>query len=68
MCRFKSEKGASTTEYALALVCLLVVCLLAAQALMQRSEERFDISTKVAEGMVPCSNAGLLDQDSLECK
>ena len=52
------QRGAAMTEYALALALLLVAFLIAGRLLRQKSDERYQNSTRIENGMAPCGGAG----------
>lgn len=50
----KCQRGASMTEYALALALLAIAFVWAGRALQRSSEERGNMSMNAARDMVPC--------------
>ena len=56
--RKSGERGTAMVEYALALVLLISVFIIAGKLLQEKSSERYENSTQVVNGMAPCGGAG----------
>ena len=52
------EHGATMVEYVLGLALLIAVFVLAGKLLEEKSEQRYQNSTKVVESMAPCGGSG----------